>query len=139
MAPPGPVVRDTPACDDAPVHDAIETNLAGEAGAVLVVRLPPDLNHLTADKVRACVEARLPEHDEAGVVLDASSLTLITSIGVAALLQVQEFTRNRGVRLCLAGLTGEAMHFLEMLRLEDRFERCQDVESGLLYAQTGQR
>lgn len=117
------------------MHDDIDTSLTGEAGAVLLVHLPEDLNHLTADKVRACVEARLPEHDEAGIVLDASSLTLITSIGVAALLQIQEIARERGCRMCLVRVGAEAMEFLAMLRLEDKFTRFDDEDEGVRYAE----
>jgi anti-anti-sigma factor len=117
------------------MHDDIQTTLAGEAGAVLVVRLPEDLNHQTADRVRACVASRLPEHDEAGVVLDASSLTLITSIGVAALLQVQEIARERGCRMCLVHLGAEAHGFLAMLRLEDKFARFASEDAGVLYCE----
>lgn len=115
----------------------ILTNLAGEAGAILVVRLPADLNHVSADMVRACVEARLPEHDEAGLVLDASSVELITSVGVAALLQVQDFADRRGVRLCMTGLREEPQRFLVMLRLEDRFPACDDEEAGVRYIEEG--
>lgn len=109
--------------------------MAGEAGAVLVVALPQDLNHITSDMVRSCVEARLPEHDEAGVVLDASLLSLITSIGVAALLQIEELTRLRKVPLCITGLQGEGLKFLRMLCLDDRFPRQETVALGVGYVE----
>ncbi|GAB4544968.1 MAG: hypothetical protein Tsb0013_02470 [Phycisphaerales bacterium] len=118
------------------MHDEIPSSLTGACGAILVVRIPPDLNHLTADKLRACVEARLPEHSEAGVVLDASSVVLITSVGIASLLQVQEFARARGVGMCIAGLKGEALRFLEMLRLEHTFPLFDDEEDGVAWVQS---
>ncbi|MEM1423952.1 MAG: STAS domain-containing protein [Planctomycetota bacterium] len=117
------------------MHDEIASHLAGSSGAVLVVTSPADLNHVTADKLRACVDARLPAHDDAGVVLEASSLSLITSVGVAALLQVLDICRSRGASFCIAGLTGEALHFLEMLRLEDKFERRDDLDDAIAFVE----
>ena len=117
------------------MHDDIVSHLAGSSGAVLVVTAPADLNHVTADKLRASVEARLPAHDEAGVVLEASSVSLITSVGVAALLQVLDICRSRNARFCIAGLSGEALHFLEMLRLEDKFEQRDNLDDAIAFVE----
>ena len=125
------IVRSVTPCEDPDVYEEIVSHLAGASGVVLVVSVPADVNHITADKLRASVEARLPHHDEAGVVLEMSSVSLITSVGVASLLQIQDICHERGVRCCLAGLSGEALHFLEMLRLEDKFDRRDDLAGAL--------
>lgn len=114
----------------------IDTTLIGPADTILLVSVPQDLDHMAAEPLRARIEARLPEHDEAGVILDMSSVVLITSIGIAALLQIEDFARSRGVPLCLVAVGAEPMHFLEMLRLEARFPRRADIEQGIAFVES---
>jgi len=61
---------------------------------VLVIESPAVLSHETAEGVRSCGERRLPNRDDAGLVLDMSEVRLITSIGIATMLQLQELVRS---------------------------------------------
>lgn len=111
----------------------LRTTLAGPAEAVLVVDLPPALNHETADALRGCVEAYLPHHDEAGLVLDASGVEMISSVGVAVLLQVQDIAAQREALMCLAGLAESQCAFLRMLSLGERFTTRGTLEEAIAH------
>lgn len=106
----------------------------GPDGSVLVVHLPPDLNHETVEPLRALVARYLPNRDGAGVVLDLGQVRLITSIGVAALLQIDEFCRDRGASLVLAAASSVQQGFLRMLKLERKFIQAATVEDAIRQA-----
>ncbi len=63
----------------------------------------------------------LPNRDGVGVVLDLADVALVTSIGIAALLQVQEYCRDRSAGLVLASVPQRQMAFLKMLKLDRKF------------------
>ena len=105
--------------------------MAGPGGAVLVVRVPVELSIATAESVRSCVERRLPNRHDGGVVLDLADTELITSVGVTALLQIEELAAAAGVSLRLAGLGGAARRVLVMLALADRFMQSPDAEDAV--------
>lgn len=109
----------------------IHHTLVGRDQSVLVVRLPRELNHETAEPLRTIVSRALPNHEGAGVVLDLADVALVTSIGIAALLQVQEFCRDRGAGLILAGLPARQLAFLRMLKLDRKFEVAATVEDAV--------
>lgn len=105
--------------------------LGGQDGEVLIVDIPGELTHKSADDLRQTVARRLPNRDGAGVVIDMSGVQLITSIGIAALLQVQEICRDRDARMLLAGLSDRLRAFLKMLKLDRRFESAGSVDDAL--------
>lgn len=109
----------------------LDIRLEGRDGAVLVVRLPERLTHDTSSSVRMAVERSLPNRDGAGLVLDMSDVALLTSLGVATLLQIQEFCRDRGAPMRVAGLSTRLLAFFEMLGLEDNFELAAGVEEAV--------
>lgn len=109
----------------------IPTRLAGRDGSVLVVRLPFEVNHDSAEPIRQCVARALPNRDGAGCVLDLADVVLITSIGIASLLQVQEFCRDRGAPLILAAVPPRQMNFLRMLKLDRKFEFSPSVDEAV--------
>jgi anti-anti-sigma factor len=106
-------------------------SLQGPDGQVLVVQSPPNLTHETGDAVRACVEARLPPRDDAALILDMSNVRLISSIGIAALLQIDEHCRLAGAPFRLAGLPAHQVELLGMLRLEHKFPRDETIDDAL--------
>ena len=106
----------------------------GPDGRVLVVKPPKNLTHETAEAVRTCVEARLPARDDAALVLDMSDVRLISSIGIAALLQIDEHCRVAGAPFLLASLSDHQIELLEMLRLDHKFPRHPTVEEALIAA-----
>lgn len=113
------------------VNPDIETCLAGRDDAVLVVRIPGDLTHDRATPVRIAVERGLPNRDGAAVVLDMSRVRLVTSLGVAALLQIQEFCADRRAPLRLVGLSERLVSFLGMLGLTTKFASCATLDDAL--------
>ncbi len=98
---------------------------------MLVVRVPRDLNHEWADPLRLCVARNVPDRDGAGVVLDMSSVEMISSIGIAALLQVQEMCKDRQARLLLAGMPQAQARLLSMLKLDRRFSQSPTVDDAV--------
>ena len=114
------------------VTDAMNVRLDGPDGAVLVVRLPERLTHDTSSEVRLAVERGLPNRDGAGLVLDMGDVSLVTSLGVATLLQIQEFCRDRGAPMRVAGLSLRLGNFFEMLGLEDKFDLSDTVDEALV-------
>lgn len=109
----------------------VTSNLAGSDNQILIIRLPSAVNHLTAEPIRAAVERLLPPRDDAGLVLDASDVSLITSVGIAMLLQLQELCDDRAQRMLLASLAPPVVRMLELLRLDARFQTATDAEHAV--------
>lgn len=99
----------------------ISHNLAGPDESVLLVQVPRELNHESAEPLRAAVMRGLPNRDGAGVVLDMEAVGMVSSIGIAALLQIQEFCRDRRAGLVLARVPQRQLAFLKMLKLDRKF------------------
>lgn len=109
----------------------VSTQLIGEDRQILVVRLPQAVNHLTAEDIRSAVERELPKRDDAGLVLDASEVSLITSVGIAMLLQLQEHCDDRDTGMLLVSLVPPVLRMLELLRLDARFRTASDLEEAV--------
>lgn len=109
----------------------VRTEPAGDDGQILVVHLPTAVNHLTAEAIREAVERGLPKRDDAGLIFDASEVSLITSVGIAMLLQLQEACDDREAPMLLASLASPVRRMLELLRLDARFRVVADVEAGV--------
>jgi anti-anti-sigma regulatory factor len=122
-----------PSATDGAAMDEPTWRLLPPDYATLVIRAPATLTHETAEPLRACAERRLPNRDDAGLVLDMSDVRLITSIGIAALLQVQDHTRavtGDANRFRLAALPGEQLEFLTMLKLDAAFAHSETVDDA---------
>ncbi|MBL8745701.1 MAG: STAS domain-containing protein [Phycisphaerae bacterium] len=115
----------------------ITHRLAGRDESILVVAVPRELNHESAEPLRAAVMRSLPNRDGAGVILDMTEVGLVSSIGIAALLQVQEFCRDRGAGLVLASVPQRQQAFLKMLKLDRKFACEAAVETAISRLQQG--
>lgn len=111
--------------------DDFSHRLAGPDGAVLIVALPPSVNHITAESIRQGVSRLVPNRDDAAVILDCAGVSLITSIGITALLQIQERCRDAGAPMALASLTEPIRRMLVMLKLDRQFEMAHSVDDAL--------
>ncbi|MEM1167317.1 MAG: STAS domain-containing protein [Planctomycetota bacterium] len=111
--------------------DGFPHHFAGEDGRVLVVEAPELLDHHTADHLRAQIIATVPDRDSAAVIIDMSGCRGLTSIGVTALLQTQEFCRDQSAACWLIGVTREVERVFAVLRLSHRFPAAEDQESAL--------
>ncbi|MCA9294146.1 MAG: STAS domain-containing protein [Phycisphaerales bacterium] len=123
--------RPSPAIVRQMPHDIPNTRLAGSLEQVLVVEAPEALDHTAAGPMRQAVEQDLADRDDAAVVLDLSQVELITSIGIAALLEIREFCADRDAPLVLAGLGDEPRSMLALLRLEGKFQYAASVDEAV--------
>ncbi len=103
----------------------------GQDGAVLVVAAPPQIGHDTAEPLVEHVRTHLPNREGAGVVLDLFGVALISSIGIASLLQIRELCADRGAPLVLARVPEAQQRFMRMLKLDRKFEFAPSVEEAV--------
>ena len=103
----------------------------GPDGRALVLQVPSVLNHENADSLLESAERWLPNRDDASAILDFASVTLISTIGIAALLQIEDLCRQRGASFALAAVPSRHLALLKMLHLGDRFRTFATVEDGL--------
>ncbi len=113
------------------MSDDTEHYYAGPDDRVLVVVAPSSLTHETADDLRDTLARRFPQVEDAGAVVDLSGTGLISSLGIAALLQAAEFCSDRSGAFVLAGLSDQNTKFLKMLHLADRFRRFETTEDAV--------
>lgn len=111
--------------------DAIRHDLGGRDDEALIVRAPDVVNHTNADLLRETVRNRLPDRDDAAVILDFSDVELITSIGIAALLQIKEICDDARAPMVLVGVTGPVANMLRLLKLADHFLRVRTIEDAV--------
>lgn len=108
-----------------------EHQFVGPDRNVLVIRLPQRLNHITAESLTEDARRHLPNREDAGLVLDCTEVELITSIGIASLLQIAEHCRDQRAPLVLANLSEALRTMLEMLKLAGRFKATDDVDEAV--------
>lgn len=109
----------------------LDFELVGRDREVLLVRTPRDLTHEVADALRECVIRHIPPRDDAGVILDMAAVTIISSIGIAALLQIAEACKDRAAPLYLAALPDRQLKFLQMLKLDRKFPMVPSIDDAL--------
>lgn len=109
-----------------------EHQFVGPDRNILVIRLPERLNHITAEALTEEARRRLPNREDAGLILDCTDVELITSIGIASLLQVSEHCRDHRAPLVLANLSEALRTMLEMLKLAGRFKATDHVDEAVV-------
>lgn len=109
----------------------LHARFEGADSNILVVELPIELTHVNSENLRGEVRSRMPDHDRAAVVLDLGGCRLITSIGVAALLQIREACVDANSTLLLAALNSELAEFFQMLKLFDLFQIVGTVDDAI--------
>lgn len=110
----------------------------GSSEAILVLEAPQALNHTTADEFRRETARLLPNRDDAGLVVDAAEITMITSIGIAALLQVQEHCRIAGAPMVLAAPSDVVRRMFALVRLERQFPTAPTVDEAVAMIERGE-
>lgn len=109
----------------------VSSQLGGAGGLVLVVRLPPQLVDDTSALIRDEVLQRLPNAEGAGLVLDCSEVSMINSIGITCLLQVQDHCRRMKASMRLASIPPSIERFLRTVKLDKRFPASGTVEEAV--------
>ncbi len=107
-------------------------HFAGQDQNILVFRLPDRLNHITAEGVTDTACRKLPNRDDAALVLDCTEVELITSIGIASLLQIAEHCNDVRAPLVLANLSESLRSMLDMVKLLAKFKIADDVDEALV-------
>jgi anti-anti-sigma factor len=110
---------------------SIGFQVVGDAGECLVITLPAHVSDESSTRILQEVRSRLPQVSDPCLVLDFSGVTLLNSIGITCLLQLQDECRKRRARLCLAALPDVIFRFLEQLKLDRRFRIVPSVDSAL--------
>ena len=62
------------------------------------------------------------------------AVSMISSIGIAALLQIAETCKDRQARLILAALSDRQLGFLKMLRLDRKFTAIANLDDAIAAA-----
>jgi anti-anti-sigma factor len=109
----------------------VSSQLSGVGGLVLVVRLPAQLVDDTSALIREEVLQRLPNAEGAGLVLDCADVSLINSIGITCLLQVQDHCRRMKASMRLAAIPPSIERFLRTVKLDKRFPSAGTVEEAV--------
>lgn len=109
----------------------VSSQLSGLGGLVLVVHLPPQLVDDTSALIRDEVTHRLPNAEGAGLVLNCAEVTLINSIGITCLLQVQDHCRRMKAGMRLAAVPPAIDSFLRTVKLDKRFPSLATVEDAV--------
>ncbi len=99
-----------------------------------MVVLPHALNHQNADALRECAERWLPNRDNACAILDLGAVTIISTIGIAALLQIDDLCKRRGAAFILANVPPRQLDLLKMLHLAQKFRILPTVEEAIASA-----
>jgi anti-anti-sigma factor len=110
----------------------IRHRVDGADGRAVILTAPAVLNHQNADALTAAAERWLPNRDDAAAILDLSAVTLISTIGIAALLQIEDLCRRRGAGFALAAVPERQRELLRMLHLVDRFRAFDSVEEAVV-------
>jgi anti-anti-sigma factor len=96
-------------------------------GNVLIVAVRGALDTTTAGEFNQRI-AKLVDTGFDRVILDASQLTYISSMGVGTLMTLHARMRRRGGHVALAGLHGPAFEVFQMLRLDRLMAFHPDVQ-----------
>ena len=113
----------------------LSTQLLGSDQNVLVVSVPAEVNHETAEPLRELVNRLLPNRDGAALVLDFARVDLVSSIGIAALLQIQEACRDRDAAMSLANVSRKQVEFFRMLTIERKFHMESSVADAVSWVE----
>lgn len=110
---------------------------AGAAGQILILELPEKLVDETIDEVQEAVQAGLPRANAAALILDASQVTLINSLGITCLLQIQDRCRTQQAAMAIAALPEATRTLLAQLRLDRRFDLHDSVDGAVASLEMG--
>lgn len=97
---------------------------------ITVISVNGDLNADELPVLHRMVEDRLADNTR-DFVLDLTEMEFIDSQGLESLLWIQEQADERLGQVRLAGCTENVRTILNMTRLENHFDRHEDIESAL--------
>ena len=107
------------------------SRIAGADGNILIIHLPTRFTDEWISHIRHEVESRLPPIDGAALVLDFSAVTLINSLGITCLLNLEERCRLAGASMVLATVQPVTLEFLKRVKLDRRFAQTPTVDDAI--------
>ena len=107
------------------------SRISGPDGNVLVIHLPTRFTDEWLNHIRHEVETRLPPMQGAGLVLDFSAVTIINSLGITCMLNLDERCRLAGAKMVLAAVPPATMEFLRRVKLDKKFLTSATIEDGV--------
>jgi len=111
--------------------DLFPVDIVGPDERTHVVRVPSRLTHETAILLRRTVEQAFALHSVSLVILDLSLVEVVSSIGVTALLEVNQIVVDAKAKLVLAGFRDEHRSFFTLLRVDRLFQFSASVEDAV--------
>lgn len=95
-------------------------------GSVLVVHTPDDLTEETSRHFASSLEEHL-QQGRSSIVLQMDRSELFDSIGLTALLDLQDQARHLGGTVKISGLADPGRKIFEVTRLDQRFDLFESV------------
>lgn len=95
-------------------------------GSVLVVHTPDDLTEETSRHFASSLEEHL-QQGQSSIVLQMDRSELFDSIGLTALLDLQDQARHLGGTVKISGLADPGRKIFEVTRLDQRFDLFESV------------
>ena len=95
-------------------------------GSVLVVHTPDDLTEETSRHFSSSLEEHL-QQGRSSIVLQMDRSELFDSIGLTALLDLQDQARHLGGTVKISGLADPGRKIFEVTRLDQRFDLFESV------------
>ena len=95
-------------------------------GGVTILRCQGRI--VTGDESTILRSTALAQTDNSTLVLDLAQVAGIDAGGLGALLDLQTWTRSKGIRFKFANVPSSVQHLLEVTKLEGVFEICSQKE-----------
>ena len=95
-------------------------------GSVLVVHTPDDLTEETSRHFMSSLEEHL-QQGRSSIVLQMDRSELFDSVGLTALLDLQDQARHAGGTVKISGLADPGRKIFEVTRLDQRFDLFESV------------
>jgi len=99
-------------------------------GEVTVLSLAGRLDAITAPEIRPAIE-ELVEHRRGKVLIELSTLTMIDSSGVGAIVSLFKRLRAHSGDVKLSGLRGQPKEIFHLLRLDQVFDVYPTLDEAL--------
>jgi len=110
---------------------ALGSMVTGSDNHVLVVHLPTRVTDEWISQIRNEVETRLPPLRGAGLVLDFENVSLINSLGITCLLNLEELCKKRGAGMRLANVPPVIHEFLKRVKLHNRYPSSPSIDEAV--------
>jgi anti-anti-sigma factor len=123
-----------------PLPMALRLEIAGGEGMPLRAAVGGEIDYASAFSMQVRIAAACRRRRARGLIVDLSGVQLLSSSGLAALLQLQREGACLRGGMALAAPSPEVRHVLELTGMETRLlvvDSCEEAEMLLLYSAAG--